>query len=316
MDQNSPWGIVAHSPQEWDFNELSSGGVAWVRLDFPWKDIQKTSPDVAGGGAFNWAYFDAAVNWATSRGMHILGGLGATPAWAVDPVRYQQDTRWIKYKHEAYPPKNLQHWDNFVNAVVTRYGTRVRHWGIWNEPDSYSEPVNVCFWRGSMQEFFTSILGRAINVIGTRGAICAADFAKANAVVVPWREHWIRDMLRNYGRRLRAVNIHVYRGTGDGSDVIDGARTARGLVDSYNAANGTRIELWITETGWHKGQHSEAEIGRRLQDLCDNVRANPWVKKIFPYVWSENFADSANFKRAPNTPGQQWTSYKAGIRGA
>lgn len=311
MDQNSPWGMVVQSPQEWDINELQAGGVAFLRLDFPWHVLQPKATD-----PFQWGYFDNVVNWAAARGMWIFGGLGSTPEWAVDPVRYANDQRpWKKYSPHAYPPKDLALWENFVRQVVGRYGAKVKYWGIWNEPDSYGESPNVCFWRGTQQEFFDSIVARALKVIPADLRVCAPDLAHADVQAVPWREHWLRDLLTAFGRRLHAVTVHIYRGGGDGSDVIDGARTAKGFLDNYNSRNGTQIELWITETGWHRGDHIELEIGRRIQDLCFNVRQNPWVKKIFPYVWSDNYTDPFNFKRAPNTPGQQWTSYKFGIRG-
>jgi hypothetical protein len=310
MDRNSPWGMVVHSASEWDIEELHKGGVAFLRIDFRWDVLQPSA-----GSAFQWLHFDRIVRWAVDRGMWILAGLGGTPEWAVDPARMNADRR--AYRADAYPAANLDLWSNYVAQVVGRYAQRgVRYWGVWNEPDSFNEPANVCFWRGSQQEFFDGVLTRAIDVLrflGPDHRVCVPDLARADAPNVPWHPHWLRDLLARFGANIHAATVHVYRGTGDGSDVIGGAAAARNLVNQYNASHGRQIELWITETGWHTGQHSEATISSKIQDLCAETRRAPWVRKIFPYTWSDSPAEVFSFKSSPRTTRQQWAGYKAGI---
>lgn len=303
MDRNSPWGIVCHTGAfEWDFAELHKGGVAFLRLGPSWDLVQPVKD-----GRFQWLFFDRVVRWAADRGMWILAGLGGTPAWAVDPARMTADGN--KYRASAYPPADLTKWDNYVNQVVARYSSKIQYWGIWNEPDSFSEPANVCFWRGSQTEFFDSIVSRTVNILrNVPGAnICAPDVAKADVT------SWINMLLSRFGANVHAITIHDYKGSGTGTDVIDRARTAKGVVDSYNASHANKVELWITETGWSNWEHTEADISARIQNLCGAVRANPWVRKIFPYSWSDDPGDAFSFKAFPRFTRQQWAGYKTGI---
>lgn len=302
MDRNSPWGIVCHSTTEWDIAELHAGGVAFLRIDFLWEVLQPQSTS-----GFQWLFYDRVVRWAADRGMWILAGLGGTPRWAVDPARMSADGN--RYRPGAYPPQDPALWKNFVGQVLARYGSRVHYWGIWNEPDSFNEPADVCFWRGTQQEFFEKIMEPAVDVIrGFPDAnICAPDIAKSD------QTGWIKDLLARRGDVIRAVTVHIYRGTGTGTDVIERARIARDAIKAYNAAHGTRVELWITETGWKNWEHPEEEISRRIQNLVASVRSNPWVAKVFPYVWFDFGTDAFSFKSAPRVPRLQWGGYKAAI---
>lgn len=311
MDRNSPWGIVVHSATEWDVSELHKGGVAFLRIDFLWDVVQPRA-----GGPFTWLHYDRLVRWAADRGMWILAGLAGTPQWAVDPARMAADGN--RYRPSAYPPKDLALWNNYVTQVVTRYGARVRYWGIWNEPDSFNEPVNVCFWRGTRQEFMDangSVLANAVNIIrgfGSDHRICVPDLARVSAFDAgTWA--WINELLKSFGRRINAVTVHSYRGSGDGSDVIEKVAIAGKFVRDYNSSNGTQIELWITETGWMNTEHSEATISAKIQDLCREVRNAPWVRKVFPYVWSDNYSDAFSFKIHSRGLRQQWTGYRTAI---
>ena len=314
MDRNSPWGIVLQSASEWDIRELHKGGVAWLRIDIPWDLLQPTANEAFPES--RWLYFDRLVRWATDRGLWILFGLGGTPRWAVDPARLSADGN--RYLPRAYPAQDLAKWAEYVRRVVTRYGAKVQHWGIWNEPNSRDEPdPNVVFWRGSKQEFLDGVLTRAVNVIrgfGPDHRICVPDLAGHGGIPRPWSPSWLAAVLAKVGRDTFAASVHIYKGTGDGSDIADGAGIAQSVVQSYNSNHGTRIELWVTETGWHTSQHSEAVISQKIQDLCNSVRQTSWFKKVFPYVWSDNFNDSFTFKSGLRTTRLQWEGYKTGIR--
>ncbi len=305
MDQNSQWGMGG-SASEWDISELHKGGVAFLRIGFPWFVLQPNS----GSEPFAWLYFDRIVRWAADRGVWILAGLGGTPKWAVDANRMNNDGN--RYRPDAYPAQNLALWEDYVRKVVTRYSARgVRYWGIWNEPDSFNEPANVCFWRGSQNEFLTGVFDLAMNVFRTMPTlrVCVPDLAKSSDP-----GPWLNPILARAGRNIFAVTAHVYRQSGYGKDVIDRADVTRRIVDSYNAANGTQIQLWVTETGWYRdSQHTDATISSKLQGLVSEVRAHTWVRKVFPYVWSDDQADAFTIKSWTRSFRVSWTGYKNAI---
>jgi hypothetical protein len=124
-------------------------GFRWMRQQFPWYDIE-----IHGKGDFSdcrqgdcidaWSKYDHIVDLAAQYGMQLIARLDAPPAWA-------QETRG-----PFAPPRDIDDFADFAEAVVTRYRGRVHYYQIWNEPNNYPEwgeqPVNP--------EAFTDLLCR------------------------------------------------------------------------------------------------------------------------------------------------------------
>lgn len=62
---------------------------------------------------------DAAVNALTNQNVNILHCFGWPPSWATTCT--------------TCAPTNIQDWDDFITAFVTRYHTRVKYLEVWNE---------------------------------------------------------------------------------------------------------------------------------------------------------------------------------------
>ncbi|MHB9054283.1 MAG: hypothetical protein ACYC5F_09925 [Thermoleophilia bacterium] len=92
------------------FDMMQAAGVKYVRVFFPWDDIQSRGP-----GSFSWDYYDAIVYAARQHGLKVVAGLVYAPAWAVAPEhRFEQDSY-------AYPPVDNADYTRFVEAAVKRY---------------------------------------------------------------------------------------------------------------------------------------------------------------------------------------------------
>ncbi|MDL1975736.1 MAG: endo-1,4-beta-xylanase [Deltaproteobacteria bacterium] len=112
----------AHVPfSDYFLSLMQKVGVKWNRTlstgkQFRWNVIEPTKGD------FIWK--DAEISRAANYGMKVLGTIGSeivsVPTWA-------QDTDGL--------PK-LDEWDRFVFTVVNHYKDQVKHWEIWNEPDT------------------------------------------------------------------------------------------------------------------------------------------------------------------------------------
>lgn len=102
-------------------------GFGWVRQQFPWDEIEPiekgryVDPDV---GVDTWAKYDEIVRLANELGLNLIVRLDTSPRWARrgNP-------------HPQTPPDRLEDFGDFVEAVVSRYRGRVRHYQIWNEPN-------------------------------------------------------------------------------------------------------------------------------------------------------------------------------------
>ncbi len=89
-----------------------------------WKDVNPSK------GAFDWSVLDARVAQAEASGARPMLVLGLTPTWAAsDPNA--GDARWGL--GTASPPKDINDWKNYVQAVVSRYGGRIAAYEVWNE---------------------------------------------------------------------------------------------------------------------------------------------------------------------------------------
>lgn len=100
-----------------------------------WMDLEPAK------GQWNFRRIDKYVDFAQQNGADVLLTLGQTPAWAA-----ADHTAKCHYGVGCSQPANLQDWRDYVRTLANRYGSRVRYWELWNEPD------NPPFWRGSPQQ--------------------------------------------------------------------------------------------------------------------------------------------------------------------
>jgi len=111
--------------------QMSALGLRWIRQPFTWAEIEPTS------GQFNWDPWDRVVERATSHGLELIAVLDTTPAWA----RPSDTTPFT-------PPTELANFGYFARVLAERYGGRVDHYQIWDEPnlsahwgDQFVEPT-------------------------------------------------------------------------------------------------------------------------------------------------------------------------------
>jgi polysaccharide biosynthesis protein PslG len=102
---------------------LSEIGATWVRIGAFWQYLEAVQ------GVYLWTYLDAALEAVTNAGMQVLLVPDATPTWQPTPTAFAA----------------------LCTQLVQRYGPGgtaglaipVRHWEIWNEPNSLvSAPPN------------------------------------------------------------------------------------------------------------------------------------------------------------------------------
>jgi hypothetical protein len=113
-----------------------SGGVPWPSEQFgtlrlwdagtAWTNLEPLQ------GQWNWQPLDAWVSAAQANGVNdIVLTLGQTPEWA------SSDPGVVTYYGAGAPapPKNIQDWRDYIQAVAQRYKGIIRYYEIWNEPN-------------------------------------------------------------------------------------------------------------------------------------------------------------------------------------
>ncbi len=96
-------------------------------------------------GVFNWSNLDAWVNTAETHGLDFFYAQQFVPPWAAaDPSSCGPTYSGSSVIGCKSTVANLQDWDNFVTALVSRYKGRIKMYELWNEPQNYfSSPVSA-----------------------------------------------------------------------------------------------------------------------------------------------------------------------------
>lgn len=103
------------------FDNFTSLGVGWVRMDFSWASIQPATSSV-----YDWTNIDRVVAAANARNIKVLPILAYTPAWA----------RPSGCNDEKCAPADPAKFATFAAQAAKRYAPLGIHtWEIWNEPN-------------------------------------------------------------------------------------------------------------------------------------------------------------------------------------
>ncbi|HEY6736858.1 MAG TPA: hypothetical protein VI322_04045 [Candidatus Saccharimonadia bacterium] len=118
---------LAQPELETQLSQINQLGAGWVRYDVEWSQVQADGPD-----SYNWSDYDRIINTIGRYGLQSLVVIDYTPAWA----------RPDGCTSDKCLPADPAAYGRFAAAVASRYGSRVRNWEIWNEPNSaqFSQP--------------------------------------------------------------------------------------------------------------------------------------------------------------------------------
>ncbi|MGI5868620.1 MAG: endo-1,4-beta-xylanase [Kiritimatiellia bacterium] len=277
----NPFGMnlslaMRHAPRDRRAGAVQArrSGVGWTREEFSWEAIEPVR------GTFNWERHDDAVTIAREEGLGVLGLIAYSAGWARrDPGKH------------ASPPRDVEAYAAFVERVVSRYRGRVRHWEIWNEPDS---PV---FWPPKPDPAEYAALLKAAYAAAKRAD---PDCVVMTAGLLVGMNHWLQwdylDALYTHGagRAFDRVAWHAYC---DPKSPIDGryeSLTAT-LFERMSAKGDAGKRAWLTEQGWSTAPGSRRSVSEPDQGayaVQGHVFAlsNPSVETYFWFL----FRDGAN----------------------
>ncbi|MEO3712131.1 hypothetical protein [Roseateles flavus] len=212
---NLPFGHIRF----WD------AGVAWLDLN-------------AVQGHWDFRRMDVYVDTAERRQADILYPLALTPAWAS-----RRPAEPCPYGHGcAAEPADLQWWRDYVSAVARRYGSRIKAFELWNEPNFSNiarDRGRPGFYTGSVEHMveMARIAREVLDELNPSALLCTPGFVNG-----PDR---LELFLAAGGRRyVQAVCYHFYA-----ENVRFMARELK-AVRSIMARQGVgTLPLWNTETG-------------------------------------------------------------------
>jgi hypothetical protein len=247
-----------------------------------WNQIEKQQ------GVYSWGALDRAVSNAEAAGQQVLLVLGGTPAWAaVDKAPGAE----FAGEGSSMPMKDPALFENYVRAVVGRYGGRIAAYQIWNE-------VNISqFWRGTPQ-LMADLTARAY-------AIIKGMQPGATVVAASTGSRWVKGFTEFYPDYLAALktlnwpfdaySVHLYpTSTGTPRDrayLLGMMKTALRIAGApAKPIWETEINYGITDPGSGQAAHTipDADIpGYVSRTYLDSLRFG--IARSYWYAWTPEY---------------------------
>jgi hypothetical protein len=255
-------GINAHLAPDDVYDLAADLGVGFVRIDNNWLSHEPAD------GRYDWGELDRAVNRIVGHGQSVYMTIGYTPAWAAAPG--QPNTQG------AVPRPGL--YARYVRAVVERYRDRVRHYGLWNEPNLPQ------FWSGTAAEY--------ADEIATPGAAAIHDACPGCFAVGPdlaglggW-QLYMEQVFQRAGAAFDIISHHTYAKPvplhggwicDDFDHALDNSADPicfykpglRQVLNEFDTTRGKQV--WLTETGYQAQPFDSPDERRRQADFVDAV---------------------------------------------
>lgn len=218
---------------------IDQSNIGWARVELRWNQVEPNR------NQWDWGGTDLLVNSYAQKQMNLLGLLGYSVAWA---------NGGSGNASVFGPPSDLDAWQAYVQATVTRYKDRIHTWEIWNEPDV------AMFWNGQDggdPVVYQQLLQRAYQAI--KAVDPSATVMNGGLTGTERGATFLNTLINNGGGAyLDAVAFHGYVANGSVDDLFY-YNTIWPLVRQARQHAGK--PLWITEYGWSSGSSGGSAAG-------------------------------------------------------
>lgn len=231
---------------ERDFALMAEYGISDMRVSIAWGDYERFK------GSFDWKLLDTEVELAEKYGIELYPYICYSPTWATGG-------EW------SDPPKNLQHWYDFVYALVDRYKGRINNWELWNEGD------NRDFWSGTWDEQLELVK------LGAQAVRDANPDARTifGGLTNTRPSHINSIYTSGASENIDVINIHFYNETWNPNPTESIYNTIKSVADVIRE-HGGKQELWVAEIGYS-------------DYVQKNGQVSDWVKQNAPYEKTKEF---------------------------
>ncbi|MBW4443059.1 MAG: endo-1,4-beta-xylanase [Plectolyngbya sp. WJT66-NPBG17] len=231
-----------------------------------WASLEKQK------GKWDFQLLDQYVSLAQKSKAEVVLVLGLTPNWAST----RPDEISAYEKGNAAEPKHLEDWRNYVRQVATRYKGLVRHYEIWNEPNSNR------FYSGSIQQLVAlsreayqtlKAIDPLVKVISPAMSPCCNSFNYLDA--------YLKEGGGNYAN---VIGYHFYVAPDKPEVMLLSIEQVKTLMAKYNLAS---KPLWDTETGWriqNRDVNPEDELWAGAALSMDDASA--YVARSYIISWA------------------------------
>lgn len=298
------WGDVTEAARDRQLDLAKDAGSRIIRVDVGWGSLEQR-----GKGQYEAWYLkklDGLVAAARARGLELLLTLNDSPCWAStapESLKLGCTGSWWNRGVQRYAPQDPQDYADAFAFLVARYGSQVRAWETWNEPNS-------------------SFYFKAEDPVAADAALIRAAFKAAKAVrpdayvVAGGLMDADAEFLRGlYAHGIKghfdAISIHPYTGDASPLDPVTDRwiklSYVRGVPDVRREmlAHGDDKPLWLTEFGWStstvRGTDQrwmngvdEATQAKFTETAVRQLAAWPYVEAAMAYTLVDRGTDAAS----------------------
>jgi hypothetical protein len=319
-NQCSVYGINSHLPTQSDLEMIKAAGIDWVRFDFNWFQLEPSN------NSFQWQVTDPIVNKAHELGLNMFATLSYTPQWASANPNCTPNHPGADGCN-TQPFSSVAEWQDFVTKVVSRYKGKIKHWGMWNEPNLDH------FYSGTEDQYVYDILipgAQAAKAADPGAVICGPELAGVRGsddwngdegtclfgecIFNGW-EVSLANVLDKAGDHIDVITHHFYKDDahqlaaqileGQFEIIIQVSHSLKEIIEGH----GQGQEVWLAEWGWHTkayggynggGDYTEQEqatFSAQFFELREQIAAgtypessnDPWpqLTKLFLYDWHD-----------------------------
>ncbi|MFA5362420.1 MAG: beta-galactosidase [Candidatus Omnitrophota bacterium] len=246
---------------------MKDAGVGWVRVDFLWSDIEPSA------GAFAFEKYDTFVQLLSENQIRILGVLHYSTDWASSCGKWN------------CPPSDNAVFVRYAVKVINRYKDKVKHWELWNEPDSHvywEQQDGLKRYCRLLQEVYTAAKKEDPDCKILNGGL-------ANGLAGV--HHLYDNGAKDY---FDILNLHVFD-TPVNAKAIKRVIAYPNLAYKIMARNGDKDKkIWITEIGcpgvqpelktanwWMGSNPGEKQQAKWVEEVYVQLLNVPPVEKVF-----------------------------------
>jgi hypothetical protein len=253
-----------------ELDAVNKTGASWLRILIDWNRIEPVK------GQYDWTYVDDLIDAAHAHNLKVLGLVAYTAAWARPPGTYF-----------TYPPVNADDYGAFAAAVVRRYGDRVSHWQLWNEPNlpqffGYLIDNNFARYTSLVKAAYPAI--KAVQpdstvVLAGLSRLISDDYSPP-----AFLERMYASGIKGY---FDAGAAHPYAfPTGLAADPLNGWSDVRRMRDVMVSHGDGDKKIWMTEMGAPTSEPgaegvSEIEQAKQIADVLAAAAATGYSGPAF-----------------------------------
>ena len=233
---------------------MRKAGIAWVRMDFLWDEIEPQP------GKFEFGKYDEIVDLLSRNNMNILGILGYSAQWA------KSSEQWNS------PPKENALFVKYALQLIGRYKNKIKYWEVWNEPDSHiywADQDGLKGYCSLLKDVYIAAKKQDPECKILNGGLCAG-LASVNKLY----ENGAKDY-------FDILNIHIFESPLY-EDSIKRVIAYPKLVYKTMSRNGDgHKKIWITEIGCPGVSPEVKTANSWMGDNPDEYQQAQWVKEVY-----------------------------------